>query len=228
MNYFWSSTILLGVVLQLLIISSLFRGSFRRFPVLSVYSIVSFLITVAESSAFLRLYSWNSTIRMYWIDEIIIQILVFALVISLVSKALQSGQKFKSASASLSGIALIVIALAIALAYSSTESTNRWMTEASRNLSFASAILNLLLWSVLLSQKNKDAQLMMLSGGFGIQTTGKAMGHSIRSLGFWNSGNVFIVLTYLLSLAIIWFALRKKVPVLAEAAAAVSAETNNT
>ena len=147
---------------------------------------------------------------MYWINEIVIQILVFTLVISLTSSALKNSTGNKSVGVSLYVAAIIVMALSILMAYSTKSVLSAWMTEASRNLSFASAILNLLLWSVLLSQRNKDSQLLLLSGGFGIQTTGKAMGHSIRRLGFWDAGNVFIVLTYIFSLAIIWYALRKK------------------
>jgi hypothetical protein len=214
MSYFWSGTLAIGVLFQILVIASLTRGLFRRFTVLSVYAIVSFFLTVVEAAVFLKLYTWKATdlVHLYWVDEIVVQVLVFALVISLTSSALKSSTGNKRAGFSLYGAALIVMALSILLAYTTKADLSAWMTEASRNLSFASAILNLLLWSVLLSQRNKDQQLLMLSGGFGVQTTGKAMGHSIRRLGHWDAGNVFMVLTYILSLAIIWYALRKKAP----------------
>jgi hypothetical protein len=43
-------------------------------------------------------------------------------------------------------------------------------------------ILDLLLWSILVASKKKDRQLLMLSGGLGIQFTGDAIGQSLRQL----------------------------------------------
>ena len=213
MSVLWSITLGVGTLLQLLVILSLSRGLARKYPVLAVYSVVSFLITVAESAAFLKLFTWKGSfsVMIYWIDEMIIQVLVFTLVVSLTSKALKRGPGHRSVGLSLALVSALVMAIAVLLAYNPrTADISQWMTDASRNLSFASAIFNMLLWSVLLSQREKDAQLLMVSGGIGIQTTGKAIAHSIRSLGFWNGGNMVMVFTYLFSLLILWMALRRK------------------
>ena len=57
------------------------------------------------------------------------------------------------------------------------------MTLVSRDLNFCAAILDLLLWLLLLAAARKERQLLMLSGGLGIEFAGDAIGHGLRSIG---------------------------------------------
>src|ERR1700722_6481115 len=79
--------------ISVLLIAALLRGGYRLFPVLFVYQIVDFLMTIAgmppyisyyffhDSGARLRIGQW------YWWDEMLMQLLVYAVVISLIYRA---------------------------------------------------------------------------------------------------------------------------------------------
>ncbi len=207
----WIISGVLGATLQILLIAIFVRGPYRKYPFLFAYLIAAFLITVTEAAEFWKLIEWSSFgVRLYWTNEMIFQVLVFATVISLIYRA-SAGSASRPASARMLILgSIIVMGLSIVLPYSAT-SFNRWMTGATRNLSFASAILNLLLWGRLVSQRGRDPELLMISGAFGIQTAGKAIGHSLRVLGLNWLGNPIIPITYLLSLLLLWRGFRRQV-----------------
>jgi hypothetical protein len=56
------------------------------------------------------------------------------------------------------------------------------MTKVTRDLMFGSVGLTLLLWSTLIASKKKDDQLLMITGGLGLQFTMEAIGQSMRQL----------------------------------------------
>jgi hypothetical protein len=57
---------------------------------------------------------------------------------------------------------------------------NRWMTFVSRDVAVVSAGFNLLLWSVLLSNRRRDHTLLLVSAGLGLQCSIDAIGHALR------------------------------------------------
>src|SRR5437588_542548 len=57
-----------------------------------------------------------------------------------------------------------------------------WVTQVARDLSFASVVLTLVLWLILISSRKKDHQLLMVTGGLGLQFTGEAIGQSLRQV----------------------------------------------
>lgn len=211
---FYMAIGLLSAILQVLLISSVIRN-FRKFPVLACYAIASFLATVMEGAIYLQAFSFSSEFsrQIYWLDEAILQVLVYLLVISLMSKGLAAkASDHRGFRFDLAVSALLVMAFCILVDY---KPGAHYLVEtgASRNLSFASAILNLILWMVLLTNKNRDHQLLVLSSGLGVQTTGRAIGHSLRQIplpGLKLAGNTLIVLTYMISFFILWWALRQK------------------
>lgn len=84
------------------------------------------------------------------------------------------------------------------------------MTQLSRNLGFAAVILNLLLWAALIRSSPVNRTLLMLSGGFGIEMAGQAIGHSFRQISrsLILTGDIIIVITSLVCLYIWWQAFR--------------------
>src|SRR6185369_5358817 len=69
--------------------------------------------------------------------------------------------------------------------YSHSSSASRfvyWMTQVTRDLSVASAVLTLLLWLMLISSNKKDHLLLMVTGGLGLQFTGEAIAQSLRQI----------------------------------------------
>jgi len=55
------------------------------------------------------------------------------------------------------------------------------MTPVSRNLSFCEQILNFMLWTALIRNRDYDRLLVFISAGIGIQVTGEVIGHTIRT-----------------------------------------------
>jgi len=177
---------LVGIPLELLIIAALVRGAFRRFPVILIYSVVLFLTTVVDISVYRAYYSGSklghSFAHYYWIDEGLRQVLVFAVVISLIYEATATARARFTLRASLVCGAILFAGISFLMHYDSHAVVGRWMTLWSRDLDFSTAILDLALWAMLLAWRHKDIQLLMLSGGLGIEFTGEAIGQSLRSL----------------------------------------------
>jgi len=179
---FW----VIGVLLQIFVISGLLRGYYKRFPFVFVYAITVFLATVAEASMFTRLQVAREVARnvrlYYWIGDAVLKVLLFCVVISLIDQTLTCRPSRPGLRKwLLAGAAVVFVTSFVAHAGPVTR-INQWMTLVSRDLSFTAAILDLLLWFLLIASKRKDYQLLMLSGGLGIQFAGDALGQSIRHL----------------------------------------------
>jgi hypothetical protein len=198
-----------SVILQLAILAALSRGAYVRYTTLTVYATGALLLSVLEAAAYVHLdvaRVWN---RIYWINELILQSLIFFAVVSLIYHALEEDPKRVAKARSYLTASLLAGLLCVVIARDPGRSAHisRWMTDASRNLSFLSAVLTFVLWSALMRHRSRDYQLFMLSGAFGLQTAGKAIAHALRSLGAVGPGNVFLICTYLASLALLAYAL---------------------
>jgi hypothetical protein len=229
------ATWLAGLPLELLIISTLLRGAYRRFPILLLYSIALFLTTVIEISVnqafFAGIRFAHSRATYYWIDDAIRQGLLFAVVLSLIDRAMEGLQ-------SRNLVRLALIGGGVALAFGSFFIHHqgllavgagrwRWMTLWVRDMDFAAAVLDLGLWMLLLGSRLRDKQLLLLSGGLGVVFTGEAIGQSLRFLfRSWNPsvspGDLVAVATSLGGFWILWQALRRPVSLMAPAKAAVA------
>src|ERR1035438_9991596 len=83
---------LFGVPLDLMVVAVLLRGEYRRYPFVFLYAVVDLLTTILEIQPSMAYGSGNAEARhrwaqMFWINEQIMQVLVFLLVISLVYRA---------------------------------------------------------------------------------------------------------------------------------------------
>jgi len=205
---------LIGLPLELLIVAALLRGPYRRYPFILLYGVALFLTTVLEISVYQAYYSGmrigRTFAHYYWIDEGIRQTLLFAVVISLVylaSAALRSRAVVRS---SLVCGAVIFASVAFLAHYDRHGVVGEWMTLWLRDLNFSAAILDLVLWAMLLTSRHKETRLLLLSGALGIQFTGEAIGQSLRHLLPWvlSPGDVVTLLANLVCLWIWWQALR--------------------
>jgi hypothetical protein len=75
--------------------------------------------------------------------------------------------------------------------------------------------LTLLLWSLLISSPRKDHQLLMVTGGLGLQFTGEAIGQSLRQLSHHHqaillTGNMLMSVAHLLRLYVWMEAFRRR------------------
>ena len=196
----------IGLWLNLLVISALLRGSYRQYPFVFAYVLALLVSTVAEIG--LRAVPKQLWDNYYWADEVILDVLVFCLVIAFIDEAARySKQKVVERHWLVLAAALIC---AVSFASHRGPHLNRQMTLVSRDLNICAVILDLILWSLLLTAKPPNRRLMLLSGGLGLQLTGAVMGDQLRhfSRSLFMTGTLLEVTTGFLGLYIWWRALR--------------------
>jgi hypothetical protein len=91
-----------------------------------------------------------------------------------------------------------------------------WMTPWTRDLKFCGAILDLALWGLLVSSRDREPRLLLLTGGMGIMFAGEAIGSAIQNLSIpyesyalYYGGHLFQVLASALFLYVWWQAFRR-------------------
>jgi len=216
--------LVLGLPLQALVIATLVRGPWRRYPLLLAFSAVDFVSTLVQAPGALQsMLDMHPTGLPYWITywtgEVINELLVYAVVISLLYRACE-----RLRSAQLARLCLILGACLIAggtflLHYEPSLKRGEWLTPWFRDLSFACALMDIVLWTSLLVARDKDRQLMMLSGGMGVQFAGVSIGESLRQIAMKShshqlalAGGVITVAGSLFRMFIWWHALRETRP----------------
>ena len=208
-----------------MVIAALLRGQYRRFPFVLAFVVAEFLAVAAEIPAYWAVYRGVSQAKkqqggLFVLDEVVLQALIYAVVISLIY---QAAKRLKSRRV----VALGVVTGAVLFAGDLSPSTSRlrWCrahgwSRWSRDLNFCSAVLDLGLWTLLISSRQKDSRLLLISGGLGIRFTGEAIGSSLRQLAIRHrssplslGGGIMGTFVDLLCLFIWWRALRDKAPV---------------
>jgi hypothetical protein len=197
-----------GLWLNVLVIRAMLRGQYRQYRFAFAYVLALLLTTVIEIAAKTgpRSAHWNIY---YWIDDVILNVLVFCVVLAFIDEAASQaarrplGRGWLIAGASLIGVTSFLV-------HSGAQRLNSRMTLVSRDLNAAAVILDLILWSLLVTSRRPDRRLLLLSGGLGIQLTGATIGEELgsrfRSAVF--AGALLEVVTYLVALYIWWRAFR--------------------
>jgi hypothetical protein len=232
-------TTIIWLPMELMVIAALLRGQYRRFPFILAFVVAEFLAVAAEIPAYWAVIRGvkNASKEQSWLfvlNELVLQALIYAVVISLIY---QATKRLKSRRV----VALGVIVGAIVFAGASfaihsagfhVTMGGAWVVLWSRDLNFCSAFLDLGLWTLLISSRQKDSRLLLISGGLGIRFTGEAIGSSLRQLAIRHhnrslslGGGLLGTLVDLLCLFIWWQALRDKTPVTVASPAAVKSGT---
>ncbi|MGA9626167.1 MAG: hypothetical protein WBL65_26095 [Bryobacteraceae bacterium] len=210
----------IGLPLQILIIGTLLRGRYRRFPFFFAYVIGDFLTTVADVPSAIGYYrgTQGATFAfpvIYWLNAVVMQVLVYAVVMSLIYQATGTLRSRRIVRASLIAGAILFAGISFLIHWNPALNRGSFMTPWTRDLNFCSAILDLALWSLLIASRERDQCLLLLSGGLGIKFTGEAVGTSIRQLALRTrsrtlslSGGVLMLLANLMFLYIWWQAFR--------------------
>jgi hypothetical protein len=174
-----------GLSLDVLILAVLLRGQWKRYPFVFLYVIGDFLTTVAEIPFSLHLITPkpNSAFSdLYWIDDPIMQVLVFLLVISLVYRATYQWKPRRTLLLGLVAGTLLFWGVSFLLHFNASTETGKWMTGWMRDMNFCAVILDLGLWGLLIGAREKEYKLLMVTGALGIQFTGNAIGEALRQL----------------------------------------------
>jgi hypothetical protein len=209
--------------LELLAITGMLRCGYRRYLFVFIYVIADFLTTAVEVPVDLSYYAGNhnkyalnSLINFYWIDEAIMQALVYAAVISLIYYATSTLRSRRILRISLIGFAVLFAGVSFLIHFDpSNPKVGEWTTPWNSNLKFCSAILDMALWGLLIVSREKDHRLLMLSGALGIQFTGNAIGQALRNLAlphhtYWMvyTGDAAVVVFNLAFIYLVWQAFR--------------------
>jgi hypothetical protein len=170
-----------SLALQVFVIGLLRRGLYKDYPFVFVYSLVLIMTTVADGAAFAGVAHMDHA---FFRNEALRQLLLFTVVMSLMDRAMR-GRPYRNrvrVILILSACLAVLISVQIHWDAHSNHKYNLWATQVGRDLSFGSVVLTLLLWVTLISSRRKDTQLLMVTGGLGLQFTGEAIGQSIRQL----------------------------------------------
>ncbi len=202
----------IGVPLEILIIAALLQGHYRRYPLFFLYSIGNFLTTVIDVSVNAAYYmrvpgAKGSRVWWYWANEGVLQVLVYALVISLIYHATRRIGPRRMVRALLVVGAVLFGGVSFLIHYGPDLMVSTWMTPWTRDLNFCSAILDLALWAMLIGSREEDKRLLLLSGSLGILFTSEAIGEAIRSISGAAgvlAGNLLMLIASLLVLYIWW------------------------
>jgi hypothetical protein len=213
---------LIGLPLEFLVISALARGPYRRFPFIFVYAAAIFVTTLVEIPPNVEYFLTGSAAdrihaaRVYWVDEVVLQVLVFAAVISLIDRAISTSRWRRVARTSLAAGALLFAGASMFAHYQAPPATfGAWMTPWTRDISVCATILDLALWMMLIASRKADRRLLLVSGALGMQFTGEAIGEAIRDLSIPNmvgalslAGSVVSVAADMACLYVWWQAFR--------------------
>ena len=152
----------------------------------------------------------------YAFDEIIMEPLAYAVVISLIYSAASHVRSRRIMMTLTIAGAFVIALVSILIHYNGALPKGFVVALVTRDLSLVSEILDLALWGLLLSTKGRDAKLLLVTGGLGIQFTGEAIGDSLRSMAADSHsfalsyvGSFFYTLADISSLYVLWHCFRK-------------------
>ena len=170
--------------------AALLRGEYRRFPFVFAFAcalLVTTLVGIPANVNYVlhphdpQLYRHFA--KIYWINEGILQAFILAVVISLIDQAATQVRSRRLVRAALIVGALLFAGISFAAHYRpALKYFGYWMTPWTRDLSFGSAILDLGLWTLLISSRRGDRRLLLISGALGMQFTGEAIGEALQNL----------------------------------------------
>jgi len=209
-----------AISLQVLILFAMRGDARRRYPFVFLYVLADLITNLIEIQPNLahdtgtieqkRRWLW-----IYWWDERVMQALLFLMVISLIYVATKPGRQRRTlvtwsvlGSLTFAGISLL-------LHYNSSVTTGKWMTRWTRDMNFCATVLDLILWATLLSARQRDRRILMISGALGLQFTAGAIGQALRDLSHAavDMTSILIVAANLSCLFIWWQAFRTPVAV---------------
>ena len=166
-----------SLVFEFLLVVFLLRGHVRRYPLLFLYSVLQLTLAVTEA---IVLRTNNSAYpKVYWTDEVVLDLLLFLLVILLVYRALE-GSPLRPMMGRLLAVVVAVVLFVPFILFSARRFSTAWFDGTSQLLNFGAAILNLGLWTALVGTKKRDPLILTVSAGLGIAVTGAAMAYGLR------------------------------------------------
>ena len=197
---------LLGVSTSLALLCVLFlivKGRFGKYWIVFVYGLWELLATIGFTVADAMVKGTTTTTaatrtvgqmwyaRIYWANDVLVDLFRFVLVIVLLYRAAEGMKRVPGKV--LAGIVVVMIVLPFLLFPMNTRTAPEdpfhlpyprasWFNSTSELLNFGAAIMNLMLWATLAASRKRDPQILGVSLGLGIVVTGAALAYGIRHL----------------------------------------------
>jgi len=173
--------------LLVMIVAALVRGSWRRFPLVLALSVVELVFSLVHAPSTLQTMGGHrppglAYETLYWYGAIVSRLLKYAVVVSLLYRAIERLRSARPARVALILGACLVAGGSLLAHYDPSLQHGLWLTPWFRDLSFASAVIDIPLWTLLLVPRDKDRQLLLLTGGLGVEFAGDAIGESLRQM----------------------------------------------
>ena len=182
MYYLFTALQIGSVIGQLGLLFALLQGPARKYFILLAYCITRLGLLLAETVVYRRAGGGTPAYRsLYWTDETILDLLLFLIVIVLTYQALEGNPMRISLGKVLGVVVLAAMALPFVL-FQRPYFTSHWFTHTSQLLNFGGALMNLVLWTALLTVKRRDLQLLTVSAGLGVAVTGAAVSWGVLLL----------------------------------------------
>jgi hypothetical protein len=205
----------IGTALQCMVLSTMLKGAFRRYPLIFGYLIFTLLSTAAQLSFKDHFGPQSKTwMSAYWVTDFIGTLLILIIIIHLIRTAMEHHRHRQSVYC---GLLLGVVTTAVSsllLMHFSSRGFNfgRWMTEVGRDYYFSALLLNAVLWWTLMRSHSEDKQLYLITSGLGIKLAAAAIAHALRMTGtLIPLANQILVPAYLLHLYV-WYVALKRFP----------------
>ena len=136
MSYRYSSFLeFASIGIQAALIVFLLRGSFRRYPILLVYCVLQLAATITEEYVFRVLGQTNFFRRLYWTDEVTLDLVLFLMVITLIYRALE-GSPMRAAMGRLLGAVVATVLVVPFVLFSARRFSTSWFDGTSQLLNF--------------------------------------------------------------------------------------------
>jgi len=181
MNLFSQILYVADTAVQCLLLVLLLRRGFRKCGVFLLYALGEFASDVCEGMVYYRS-GWETPFyrKLYWTDHMTLELLLLLVVISFAYRALHGNPHRSKSTKAIAIILAVTLILPFATLhnhYSKTYGffTSRWFQHTIQVWSFGAAIMNLVLWTALLTSRRRDVQLVILSIGAGLATSSAAI-----------------------------------------------------
>jgi len=196
---------LLGVAAEVWVLHTLIRSQHSRFAGVGFCLAVLLLTDIADGVSYLSGGGWTEWyVEYYYLNN---AARILSRLAALVSLAYLASTVHTRGTALLKILLGAVAVIAASALLASGSWPHEYMIEATRNLSFASVILNTMLWLSLIKNRTSDTQLFLVSGGLGLNMAGEAIGQSLLQMAdvyalLVHAGGVFVIGSQLLCLFI--------------------------
>jgi hypothetical protein len=193
MSYVYVFLNVVNEVALLLVLILLLRHPFGKFPALLGYvswELISNVVltsydqiykgAAAGTGASADAVRWYA--RLYWGNDVIVDLFRFILVIVLIYRATSGGVRSPLVGRILAGVIGITMVLPLFLFPMGSQAWPRssWFNSTSEMLNFGAAIMNVVLWGALVANRKRDPQIAIVSVGLGVVVTGAAISYGLR------------------------------------------------